>query len=217
MLMKTPNNKIKQFFEKYTNLNFKRGEVILSPCQSVNKVFYLKKGFVKQYMLNKDGRIKAVNIYKPGAYFPIVLALAKYQNRYYFEAINAVTVLEAPVNEVLEFVQKDPIITAELLTRFYIGVDGVLNILESLMYETSQKKLAAFLLMLSARFGEACDKGTRLVIPLTHQDLASFTGMIRETVSFEMKKLQSQGIIAKNRCRKTITIKNLSALKKIVG
>ena len=216
MVMLEPKKKVRHFFQNYPRLNFKRGEIIFNPCQNVNKVFYLEKGYVKQYLLSKDGRIKAVNIYKPGAYFPIVLALAKYQNRYYFEAINAVTVREAPVSQVLEFIQKDPFITAELLKRFYVGVDGVLNILESLMYETSQKKLAAFLLMLSARFGETCQKGTRIVIPLTHQDLASFTGMIRETVSFEMKKLQQKGIIAKNRCRKTITIKSLSALKKIL-
>lgn len=217
MLMSEQKSKIKDFFHKYPARFLKRGEIILSPCQNVKTVYYLEKGYVKQYLLTKEGRVKAVNLYKPDSYFPIVLALAEYKNQYFYEAVNQVTLREAPVKEVLAFIQADPQITANLLKRFLIGVDGVLNVLQSIMYETSQKKLAAFLLMLSSRFGESCDKGTRIDIPLTHQDLASFTGMIRETVSFEMKKLQEKGIIAKNRCRKTITISNLSALQKIVG
>lgn len=92
-----------------------------------------------------------------------------------------------------------------------------MNILQSLMYETSQKKLVAFLLMLSQRFGKKEEKTIKIKIPLTHQDLAGFTGMIRETVSLEMKKLQKQGVIAKNCCRKTITIINPAALKKLVN
>ena len=207
---------VSQFFSRYQSKKFKRGEVILNPCAKISQIFYLESGFVKQYLLTKDGRVKAVNIYKPGSYFHIIMALARAENRYFFEAIDDVSVNQAPVEAVLDLMRQEPKITLDLFKRFSGGMDGVLNIMQSLMYEASQKKLAAFLLMLCQRFGKRRGNYVKITIPLTHQDLASFTGMIRETISFEMKKLQEKGIVVKNNSRKAIEIKNLIGLQNIV-
>lgn len=209
-------SKVKEFFNKYPVKNFNRGEVILSPDQGNRAIFFLQTGYVKQYSVSKDGRIKAVNIFKPGAFFPIILALAKFDNKFYFEAIGKVTVYKAPVGEVLKLIINDNQIIADLCRRFMIGVDGILNILQSIMYETSRKKLASFILMLWYRFGSSSNNNYRIDIPLTHQDIASFTGMIRETVSFEMKKLQKEGIIADNKRRRAIQILDYIGLQKIL-
>ena len=209
--------RVRDFFGKYPERKFKRGDIILSPNQKNKYVFLLLNGYVKQYSVSKDERVKAVNIYKPEAYFPIILAIAEYDNKFYFEAINAVTVRQAPVGDVLRLVMDDNQIIANLCRRFMIGVDGILNILQSIMYETSRKKLAAFIIMLTQRFGKKDRSGFLIDIPLTHQDIASFTGMIRETVSFEMKKLQKEGIVADNKRRKTIQILSFSKLQKILS
>ena len=210
------NNIVKEFFKKYPLKEFKRGQVIISPSKTIDSTYYLINGYVKQYTISKDGRVKAVNIYKPCSYFPIVAALANFENKYFYEAINKVRVYQAPSSEVLGFTKQNSEVIEDLLQRFLVGVDGVLNIMQSIMYESSQKKLASFILMLSSRFGRSKGNAITIDVPLTHQDLASFTGMIRETVSFEMKKLQKQGIIASNNRRKNITISNISALKKIL-
>ena len=215
--MSETQNKVSQFFQKYPVEKFKRGQVILSPCTKINQIYYLEKGYIKQYLITRDGRIKAVNIYKPASYFPVIMALTQTENRYFFEAINKVEVRSAPVQSVLSFIQNEPKITLDLLKRFLSGIDGVMNILQSLMYENSQKKLVAFLLMLCQRFGQRRGNQVIITIPLTHQDLASFTGMIRETVSFEMKKLQKEGIVVKNHYRKIIEINNLNNLRKIIS
>jgi len=215
--MSDVTGKIRSFFLNYPIKEFKRGEVILSPDKENKYVYFLLEGYVKQYNVSKDGRVKSVNIFKPESYFPIILALANYDNKFYFEAINTVRAHQAPVGDVLKLVMKDNQIIMNLCKRFLIGVDGVMNILQSIMYETSRKKLASFILMLSRRFGVKDGKVTKVEIPLTHQDIASFTGMIRETVSFEMKKLQKEGIVADNNRRKAIEILNVPALEKIIA
>jgi len=215
--MSNVNDRLRTFFHNYPSKEFKRGELILNPDQENRLVYFLEQGYVKQYSMSKDGRVKAVNIFKPHSFFPIILAIANYDNKFYFEAIDTVIARQAPVGDVLRLVMKDNQIIMDLCKRFLIGVEGVMNILQSIMYETSRKKLASFILMLSQRFGVKKDKSIRIEIPLTHQDIASFTGMIRETVSFEMKKLQKEGIIADNNRRKAIEILNEAALEKIIA
>jgi len=209
--------KVLDFFSVYPLKEFRLRELILSPSAETKSVYFLLEGFVKEYTVSKEGRVKSVNIFKPGAYFPIVLALADYENNFYFEAVNSVKAHEAPVGDVLRLVMKDNLIIMNLCKRFLIGVDGIMNILQSIMYENSRKKLAAFILMLSQRFGTKSHNTIKIAIPLTHQDIASFTGMIRETVSFEIKRLQKEGILADNKRRKNIEVLNISALEKILS
>jgi CRP-like cAMP-binding protein len=209
--------RVKDFFSCYPLKEFRRGEVILNPSAETKFVYFLLEGFVKEYTVSKEGRVKSVNIFKPGAYFPIVLAIADYENNFYFEAVNSVKAHEAPVADVLKLVMRDTPIIMNLCKRFLIGVDGIMNILQSIMYENSRKKLAAFILMLGQRFGTESKNAVKIAIPLTHQDIASFTGMIRETVSFEMKRLQKEGILADNNRRKNIEVLNISALEKILS
>jgi CRP/FNR family cyclic AMP-dependent transcriptional regulator len=48
---------------------------------------------------------------------------------------------------------------------------------------------------LAARFGSPTDDGVLIVLPLTHDDLASLTGATRETVSRTLHRLTERGVI----------------------
>jgi CRP/FNR family transcriptional regulator len=70
--------------------------------------------------------------------------------------------------------------------------------MESLLLGNAKEKVAATLFILTKRFGEK-NGGESIVIklPVTHQAIASLAGLSRETTSLEMKKLEREGVIAR--------------------
>lgn len=93
-----------------------------------------------------------------------------------------------------------------------IGVSGVLDIMEQLMFNSVYEKVIGLLLIFAQRFGKRKSRGVVLDVKLTHQDVASFIGAIRETVSVEMQSLKKKGLIDYQ--GKVIEIKDLKRLKK---
>ncbi len=213
------SSKIHKFFGKYPKETHKRGTILISATDTPLGVYLLSKGYVKQYSISTEGKIKAVNIFKAGSFFPMMWAFGGIPNEYYYEAMSEIVVQRAPRDNLLKFVKRNHVILEDLLKRLMAGVNGLIHLTESLMYDSARKKLVSFLLMLSKRFDRRVDKSGKVTIdvPLTHHDIASFTGMIRETVSYDMKRLQKQGILEENSRRRTIVIKDIRKLEAELG
>src|SRR3989344_193941 len=56
-------------------MTYKKGETILRSDDNPQGVYYIKKGFVKMDSIFENGREITLNIFKPGAYFPMTWAV----------------------------------------------------------------------------------------------------------------------------------------------
>ncbi len=156
-------------------------------------IFYLKSGRVKEYIISKAGEEVVVNIFKPGAYFPMSWAINKTQNNYFFESIEDLTLIKAPTSDVLEFIKSDVDVLYNLLSRVYVGTDGLLTRMTYLMSGSAHERIIGELVILAKRFSMADSE--KITVKISEKDLASQCGMTRETVSRELKKLKSDGVI----------------------
>lgn len=66
---------------------------------------------------------------------------------------------------------------------------------ENLEFTKASARLISRLLYLSKRFGKQEGAHIRLVIPLTHKDIANTIAMTRETASREFTKLEKKKLI----------------------
>lgn len=186
---------LKAFFANYPLLNFKSGEVIIRPDDEVHFVYYVENGYVSQQVVSENGEDFILNIYRPGSYFPISLILHGIKNECSYEALTKLTVRKAPVQEVLQFMQKNPAVLQELLVRLASGLNAMANKTEALVFGTASRKVAATLYFTAQRFGKPNGKSTVIDFPLTHKRIAAMTGITRETASIEMMKLKKEGIL----------------------
>lgn len=204
--------KLENFFSRYKNISFEKGQVIIGADGEPSGIFYLKQGYIRQHSLSALGKDKAVNIFKPPSFFPMIWALTDAANSYYFEAMSDGSGFLAPKDEVVEFVKKNPDVLLNLTERVMIGVSGLLNIMEQMMFDSAYHKLIGLLLIFARRFGKRKGREVVFNLKLTHQDIASFIGSIRETVSVEMQNLKKKGLIEYH--GSIIEVKNLEALEK---
>ncbi|MBI2617589.1 Crp/Fnr family transcriptional regulator [Candidatus Gottesmanbacteria bacterium] len=187
------SKKSHDFFSSFPQLSIKRGRILIHPYDISNIIYFVETGFIRQYIISESDTEVTVNIFKPFSFFPMMGIITDLKNKYYFVAASDCRVRRAPGSQVLEFVKKNPDVLFDLLKRVYIGVDGLLTQLEQLMSADAEKRITTLLTLLGKRFGEKEEKvAGRLKIRFTHQQLASLTGLSRETVSRQMKKLERE-------------------------
>lgn len=205
--------KVATFFEGYVKQTQKKGHILIHPDNAVAFVYYLLDGNVVQYDISPVGNEIIVNAFKPGAFFPLSNAINHNENLYYFEAATDVTYRRAPAHEVVAFLQNNPDVTFDVLSRVYRGTDGLLRRTAHLMGGNAKSRLVFELLNATARFGQ--NKADHIFIPLSESDIARRSGLTRETVSRAMKELKVAQIIGVE--QRGITVFDKKRLEEVIG
>jgi len=205
----TIQEKINKFFSQYKVQKYKKGEILVRADDNPSGVFYLIEGQVKMYFISRKGDELIVNVFKPGAFFPMSWALNNTPNTYYFEAMANAAVLKAPREKVIDFLKSEPEILLDLLRRVFKGTGGLLLRMSYLMAGSAYTRLVTEILIQSRRFGKSINGEINLKI--SEKDLAALTGMTRETVSREMRILKERKIV--QFMENNLFIKNFDALE----
>jgi CRP/FNR family cyclic AMP-dependent transcriptional regulator len=204
--------KVQEFFSRFSSHTYKKGQALLSPGDQKSQIYYLQSGHVRQYILTPEGQEVTVNIYKPGTFFPMALMSPSYSHAYTFVAIDDVAVYIAPYKEVEQFIKANSDILFDLLGRVYSGLEGILSQFAHHVSGSARKRLMTALVIVAKRFGKSKEQEIHVSLKQTHQDLASLTGLTRETVSRQMAQLQEEGFIVY--AHSSIVVKDISALEK---
>jgi CRP-like cAMP-binding protein len=185
---------VKAFFKNYPSRTFEKGEKLIQPEESLVKTFYLVEGRVSQYDITLRGNLVVVNIFKPGAFFPMSNAINGTSNHYFFEASTKVKARVAPAEEAVAFLKANPQITFDLLSRVYRGMDGVLRRMAHLMGGDVKSRLIFELLNSAYRFGELRPDGS-IFMNINESELAKHSGLARETVSRNVQTLKAASLV----------------------
>ncbi len=191
--MKNVQSKLSDFFSNYPEKNYQKGQLIIWADNDPEFVFYITDGKVRQCHIFNEGQKVAVNVLKKGAFFTMSWAINRTPNRYFFEAIEETTVRCAPPDDCVGLVKNNPDILFDLLSRVYRGTDGVLERMMYLMVNSAEKRVLFELLTEHKR--NIGGKKIKSVINLSESELAVHTGLARETVNRQIRKLKQNGSV----------------------
>lgn len=208
------SEKIAAFFSTYPLRTFDKRQIMVRAEEPLPGVFYLVEGRVSQYDITASGNEVVVNVFKPGAFFPMSSALNDTTNHYFFEASTAATARVAPPADAVRFLEDNPDVALNLLARVYRGVDGVLRRMAHLMGGDAKSRLLFELLNAAYRFGEPQKDGS-IYIPLKESDVARHSGLARETVNRNMQDLKASGAVSV--AHNGITIAHIGQLEGMLG
>ncbi|MBI2012200.1 Crp/Fnr family transcriptional regulator [Candidatus Daviesbacteria bacterium] len=187
--------KLDDFFKQYKYQKFEKGKILVRADANPKGIFYLTEGVVRRYSISQLGKELTLNIYRPISFFPMDFAINKTSSSHFYEAMSDVEVFRAPKKQLLEFFKENNDVMFDLISRIYKGLEGYMMRMEYLMAGNAQARLITEFLIYARRFGQL--KGSKIIVNLkvTEKDLASQSGMTRETVSREIQKLKQLGII----------------------
>lgn len=187
-----------------------RGEVIWlagSPSQSVGIV---GTGFIKMTRSTPQGAEVAIDLLGPGQCFGLLVAI---EGRVYPLTAVAVTktwYLKIPTRSLLEVYGTNVNLKDQVLRTIGPRLRKAHEMMARMSMGRMEQRLAAVLLLLMDSYGQAVNKGTRIVVPLTRQDLAEMAGTTVETAIRVMSKLQKEGILKTD--KQMITILDAATL-----
>lgn len=199
------------FFRGGRKLIYRKGEFIIRPGATMPGVFYIETGLVKSYDITRYGEENLLIIRRTGELLGLTWAITGRERPIIYAALAPTTVWLTPRDQFIAFVQGHPgaaLPVLDMVTDMYrLHSERILT----LEYRTVRERLISFLLTTAERFGHKTPDGTRIEVPLRHQDIASSISATRETTSRALSDLDHRGLLSSE--QSCITLHDLTTLR----
>ncbi|MGR3277961.1 Crp/Fnr family transcriptional regulator [Acaryochloris marina NIES-2412] len=170
--------------------------VILLENDWGSSVYFILNGWVKIRTYNIDGKEVTLNIVGKGEIFGEMAPLDEVPRSTDVITLTPTTVANMPSTDFVNLMQTQPqagIRLAKLMARRLRQLNRRLRLREA----DAQSRVADILLFLAE--GQGIEGKGGIEIPnLPHRELSSLSGMARETVTRQLGKLESKGLIQRN-------------------
>ncbi len=176
----------------------KKGTVITSPENPIPALFLLKKGQVRLYRMNADGRQFTVDILVDGNIFGETSTLSLTDDQMYAEAMVDTYVCILGREQFEQYVESNPKIALKFINILSARLKDVYSISEKIALSDVKNRLLYLLLMLSEKTGKRQQDWQTIEMKLTHNDLANMIGSTRETTSAVISQLKKEGLLKKD-------------------
>lgn len=174
------------------------GTVLYTPDQEIEVLFILKKGRVRLFRISPSGKTFTTAILTPGSIFGEMAILGQRMHDQFAEALEACVICLMSKEDVKQILLSDPRIAARLAESLGRRLLEMEQRLSDFAFKSVAQRVMSTLLMFchghemrqNWLFGRK-----RCEIRCTHEQLASFVGTYRETVTKVLDELRDQGLI----------------------
>lgn len=192
----------------------KKNTIIFNEGDFLERLYFVKKGFVKLYRLSDNGRESTIYLYGPGSVLGVRAFISKDKCACHFaEALTDLEVMTITRSEYLEALAESPEYLVDFLHIFIDRLNHTERKLEGFILTDTTSRIAYFLYDCAIRFCKPNGKKVTLPIILTHQRIAEFIGSVRETVTVAVQRLEKDEILRIKRGK--VTILDLKKLHKL--
>lgn len=191
---------------------FRRGQVLISEGDIGDRVFLLEQGWVTIRLSGPDGEEMLLNVRGPGELLGEMSILDRAPRSAAAVAVDEVTALVAPASSLSRVIATDAEAANEVVHVLLARLrESDAQRLEYAVFPTITR-VARRLVDLAERFGEPTPEGTRVDLPLSQEELASWCASSREATAKALRTLREVGAIATG--RRTVTLTDADELRR---
>lgn len=189
-----------------------RGDHLFRTGESFDRVFKVRSGAVKTYVILQNGDEQVIGFHTPG---DVVGLDAIEPGRYVCNALvlDTSSVCPLPFDQLCRLSLRSAEIQERLLRRMSRKIKDHEGLLLILGQKTAEQRMAAFLLHHARRQRELGLSPVEINLPMSRADIASYLALAVETVSRVLTRLQEAGVLAVQRSR--VRILDLEGLASI--
>ena len=193
-------------FEK----EYKKGELIFGPYDTENRVFEIGEGEVEIYQLSLDGKKVIIDILAPGAIFansPFSFEPGLDSNDFAL-ARSRVVMRVLQKSDFLNWLKIMPEMAVSLVGQVSTKLTEADDRIRDLALSDARTRLVNELMRFGRKWGKELENEIVMGTRLTHEELAAMTGLTRETVSRELKRLRHDEVVGLDRHKHIVVDKN---------
>jgi CRP/FNR family cyclic AMP-dependent transcriptional regulator len=197
--------------QRAVSRRFSAGELVFSEGEPCAGLYVVQSGHIRIFKSSPGGREQVLSIDGPGS---SVAELPVFDGGNYpasVVAIDDATLLFVSKQDFQSLCLTHPQVALKVLKVVGARLRRLVGIIEELSFTTVRHRLAAFLLRLAQKEGKRTADGVEVTMPVSNQELASQIGTVRELVSRNLSRLQSEGLLKID--GRSVTVRNLKALE----
>ena len=190
---------------------FSAGQSVFGEGEPCSGLYVVESGNVRIFKSSANGREQVLSIDGPGS---SIAELPVFDGGNYPASVTAIddaTLLFVSKQDFQALCLAHPQVALKVLRVVGARLRRLVGIIEELSFTTVRHRLASFLLRLAQKEGRRTGAGVEIALPVSNQELASQIGTVRELVSRNLSRLQSEGILKID--GRTVIVCNLKALE----
>jgi CRP-like cAMP-binding protein len=174
-------------------------ETIYVAGDAANRLYVVATGKVKLLRHTLVGQDVLLDILAPGEFFGSLAALGTEAYPDTAQAQTGCCVLSIAGDEFQNILQHYPMVALRVLTLIAERLKAAHETIRQLSAHSAEQRIAAILLKLAEKVGEAGEKGILIQMPLSRQDIAALTGTTSETASRILSQFRKEKLINSGR------------------
>jgi CRP/FNR family transcriptional regulator len=181
---------------KVAQHTFKKRETIFTAWDPGDRVYLLKYGRVKLYMLSDEGREITLAIMEPGEIFGETAIVNPAAREVFAEALDDAEVDTLSLDDFSALLASRPDVALKVTQAIGERLIRTQRQVESLVFADVSTRLARFLVDQVGLRGERENGWVRLPLALTHQEMANLLGTTRETLTSTLNRFVDSGVLS---------------------
>jgi CRP/FNR family transcriptional regulator len=196
-------------------LRLDKKKILFSEGEPYRGMFVVLSGLAVVYKLGDDGRMLILQVCRPGDSLAEVPLFEEADAGYpaYGKVTRAGDILFLPRERFVPFLKQHPEVAWEMLDVFAARIKELVLQLEGVTLREVTSRLARYLMREIEAAGQHGDGPPVLTLPLAKGSLASYLGMVHETLSRTFSRLVRDEIVSVKGSK--ITILDLDRLKRL--
>ena len=192
-----------------------KGELILMEGASPESLIIINQGQVKAFRDTQEGKEQILYIFSEGDFFGEKNLLSNQKATYNVEALEKTLVCMIKKKDFHLLLKANPEIGLKIMEELCSRLDRLENTIESMGTQNVEARVNSVLLEFSNKYGKSHPKGILVDLPLSREGIANYIGVVRETVSRKMSRLEDEGIIEMVGNKKVIILDKEALQKEI--
>jgi CRP/FNR family transcriptional regulator len=187
---------VRDFDTIKSTATYPKGALLFVEKQDSRGVYALCEGEVKLSISSPEGKIMIMRIAKAGELLGLMATMAGTPYEVTAETIHPCQVAFVRREDFLRFVATHPEASQNVVRQMSSQYRGACEQLRTVGLSASAQEKLARLLLTWTEGMQQTKEGTRIKLPLTHEEIAEFIGTTRETVTRTLSDFKVRHLVA---------------------
>src|SRR5665213_1540414 len=187
---------VKDFDAIKSTATYPKGALLFVEKQETRGVYALCEGEVKLSISSPEGKILIMRIARAGELLGLMATIAGQPYEVTAETIHPCQVAFVHREDFLRFIAAHPEASQNVVRQMSAQYRGACEQLRTVGLSASAHEKLARLLLAWTEGMQQTKEGTRLKLPLTHEEIAEFIGTTRETVTRTLSDFKVRHLVA---------------------
>ncbi len=206
---------MEEVLDKVKLLKIKTDDFVFKSRDHADYMYIILTGKVKIYNNTIDGKEQIFYVYRQGDYIGGLNLMDSKSYLYTGKVIADSEIVAVPRDIYMKYIDSSPTALRQMLKKSFERIRWAEDLIERLATSNATMKTAGLLLKLSGEIGIKTKEGIKLELALNREELGSYSGLTRESITRKLGEFKDLGYIDLVG-NKIIIIKDMASLENIV-